>query len=233
MAGHEIGTGAYTVVAIAVADRLGLRIEDVKVLMGDSDLPPVPGAGGSNNAASTTNVAAKACEEMRSRMAAAAAARANGSFAGVDPADLKLQGGALSGGRAARDPLEELVPRRRGRARGLRREHAQGPAAEARWPDSTRARRPCPAARAQGRRPPIAFGAHFIEVRVHVAPAKSGRRASSRPLPRGRSSIRWPPTASSWAARSGASRRPLHEATEIDPAARPTSTPTLPTIASR
>ncbi|HEX2815242.1 MAG TPA: xanthine dehydrogenase family protein molybdopterin-binding subunit, partial [Phenylobacterium sp.] len=28
MAGHEIGTGAYTVVAIVVADRLGLRIED-------------------------------------------------------------------------------------------------------------------------------------------------------------------------------------------------------------
>ena len=41
LAGHEIGTGAYTTVAITVARSLGLKIEDVTVQMGDSDLPPV------------------------------------------------------------------------------------------------------------------------------------------------------------------------------------------------
>ena len=60
LAGHELGTGAYTLVAITVADRLGLKIDDVQVLMGDSAFPPVTVAGGSNNAATTAHVAAKA-----------------------------------------------------------------------------------------------------------------------------------------------------------------------------
>ncbi len=69
LAAHELGTGAYTTVAITVARSLGLRIEDVTVHMGDSDLPPVMLAGGSNNAASTIHVASKACADVRSRVA--------------------------------------------------------------------------------------------------------------------------------------------------------------------
>ncbi len=61
LAAHEIGTGAYTTVGLTVAHCIGLRVEDVTVLLGDSDLPPVPVAGGSNNAASTTHVAARGC----------------------------------------------------------------------------------------------------------------------------------------------------------------------------
>ena len=40
IAGHDIGTGAYTVVAITAADRLGLPLEQVTVEMGDTELPP-------------------------------------------------------------------------------------------------------------------------------------------------------------------------------------------------
>jgi xanthine dehydrogenase YagR molybdenum-binding subunit len=65
LAGHEIGTGAYTVVAMTAARALGLKIEDVTVSMGDSDLPPIMIAGGSNNAASAANVVAKACDMIR------------------------------------------------------------------------------------------------------------------------------------------------------------------------
>ena len=72
MAAHEIGTGAYTTVAITVSNALGLKLEDITVHMGDSELPPVMVAGGSNNAASTTHVAAKACDEVRRRLAEAA-----------------------------------------------------------------------------------------------------------------------------------------------------------------
>ena len=50
LAAHEIGTGAYTLVAITAAHSLGLKVEDMTVMMGDSDLPPVTVAGGSNNA---------------------------------------------------------------------------------------------------------------------------------------------------------------------------------------
>ena len=65
LAGHEIGTGAYTTVAVTVAHALSLPVENVTVEMGDSLLPPVIIAGGSNNAASTVHVAAKGCEMIR------------------------------------------------------------------------------------------------------------------------------------------------------------------------
>jgi apolipoprotein D and lipocalin family protein len=67
LAGHEIGTGAYTTVAITAARALGLTVDAVTVHMGDSDLPPIMIAGGSNNAASACHVVAKACAEIRRR----------------------------------------------------------------------------------------------------------------------------------------------------------------------
>jgi xanthine dehydrogenase YagR molybdenum-binding subunit len=69
IAGHEIGTGAYTTVAIVAARALGIEVSDVTVQMGDSNLPPLMIAGGSNNAASASLVVAKACEEIRARIA--------------------------------------------------------------------------------------------------------------------------------------------------------------------
>jgi xanthine dehydrogenase YagR molybdenum-binding subunit len=69
LAGHEIGTGAYTTVAVVAARVLGINPDDVTVHLGDSDLPPVMIAGGSNNAASSSLVVTKACEELRTRMA--------------------------------------------------------------------------------------------------------------------------------------------------------------------
>ena len=80
IAGHEIGTGAYTAVAITAARALGIAVEDVTVNMGDSDLPPLMIAGGSNNAASSSHVVAKACEEIRRRIADAAVGSSRQSF---------------------------------------------------------------------------------------------------------------------------------------------------------
>ena len=40
LAAHEIGTGAYTVVAITAAHSLGLKVEDMTVMLGDSNMPP-------------------------------------------------------------------------------------------------------------------------------------------------------------------------------------------------
>jgi len=69
LAAHEIGTGAYTLVAMTAARILGIPIKDVAVSMGDSDLPPVVIAGGSSNAASTAIVVANACEKIVARKA--------------------------------------------------------------------------------------------------------------------------------------------------------------------
>ncbi len=66
-AAHDIGTGAYTAIALAVADGLGVALDRVEVALGDSDLPPGPVAGGSNTTASVCNAVAKGCAELRAR----------------------------------------------------------------------------------------------------------------------------------------------------------------------
>lgn len=111
LAAHEIGTGAYTTVAITVARGLGLPVEAVTVNLGDSDLPPIPVAGGSNNAASTTHVAHKACVEALGKIAAAAVAASDSPFHGGDPKTLKLEDGALVGAGNQREPLKTAVGR--------------------------------------------------------------------------------------------------------------------------
>src|SRR5436853_3452508 len=68
IAGHEIGNGAYTVIAQAAAEKLGVPVEKVSVFMGDSDLPPAPVAGGSNSTASTCSVVMMVCDQIRQRL---------------------------------------------------------------------------------------------------------------------------------------------------------------------
>ncbi|MCA6106390.1 xanthine dehydrogenase family protein molybdopterin-binding subunit [Bradyrhizobium cenepequi] len=68
IAGHELGTGAYTVIAQAAATRLDVPVEKVTVVIGDSDLPPAPVAGGSNSTASTCSTVMMVCDQVRQRL---------------------------------------------------------------------------------------------------------------------------------------------------------------------
>jgi xanthine dehydrogenase YagR molybdenum-binding subunit len=68
IAGHEIGNGAYTVIAQAAAEKLKVPIEKVSVFIGDSDFPPAPVAGGSNSTASTCSAVMMVCEQIRQRL---------------------------------------------------------------------------------------------------------------------------------------------------------------------
>ncbi|MFL5018322.1 MAG: xanthine dehydrogenase family protein molybdopterin-binding subunit, partial [Rhizobium sp.] len=68
IAGHEIGTGAYTVIAQAAGEKLDVPIEKVSVFIGDSDLPPAPVAGGSNSTASTCSAVMMVCDQIRQRL---------------------------------------------------------------------------------------------------------------------------------------------------------------------
>ena len=166
LAAHEIGTGASTTVAITVAHSLGLRIEDVTVNMGDSDLPPVTVAGGSNNAATTAHVAVQACEEVRRRIAEAAVKDADSPFHGTDPATLKLSAGTLTGPGNSSEPLDKAVSRTGGRLEVYAEYVPAG------LPASAMAglyKGQVAFARGEGRKDVTAysFGAHFVEVRVH------------------------------------------------------------------
>ncbi len=68
IAGHELGTGAYTVIGQAAAEQLGVPFEQVSVHIGDSDLPPAPVAGGSNSTASTCSAVIMVCDKIRQRL---------------------------------------------------------------------------------------------------------------------------------------------------------------------
>ena len=111
VAGHEIGTGAYTVYAQTASHLLGIAVSRVDMRMGDSRLPPAMMAFGSNNTATICNAVALACEEVRSELAAAAVADAESPLAGRDAAILKLARGTLRAPDGRSEPLAVAVAR--------------------------------------------------------------------------------------------------------------------------
>jgi xanthine dehydrogenase YagR molybdenum-binding subunit len=224
-AAHDVGTGAYTAIAETAADRLGISLERISVELGDSDLPPAPVAGGSNTTASVCTVVAKACEQIRERLARAAVQSNGGAFAGDDPARLVLQDGVLKSPHGKSEPLAVVVARSGlGAVEAYAENIPHGAPA-----DGLQKLYHGHAALAGGAsmkdRIQFAFGAEFVEVRVHAltreirCPRVIGAFAAGR--------IVSPVLAHSqlmgglvWGISSA-----LHEATEIDPrAARYTNT---------
>ena len=68
-AAHDIGTGAYTVVALTAADRLGVTLDKISVELGDSDLPFGPVAGGSQTTATAGSAIVDAAENLKKKFA--------------------------------------------------------------------------------------------------------------------------------------------------------------------
>jgi len=68
IAAHEIGTGAQTVIAGLVADRLNIPVEKVSVELGSSNLPPGGMAAGSTHTSSVCNAVAMACDSVTRRL---------------------------------------------------------------------------------------------------------------------------------------------------------------------
>ena len=212
---HEIGTGVMTVVALTAADALGVRLDRIDVQVGDSRLPPAPVAGGSNSTASVCNVVAKACGEIRDRIAAAAVKAQDGPFAGADPATLRLANNGLVGPNGRTEPLDKALARTGGAVEIYAENVPHGVP-----PDGAQGLYKGKGKLAGGAklkdRIQFAFGAQFVEVRVHRltrevrAPRLVGAYAAGR--------IMNPKTAKSqlmggqiWGLSAA-----LHEATEID-----------------
>lgn len=104
----DIGTGTYTILAQTVGEMLGLPIAAIDVVIGDTDLPPSAGSGGSFGAGSACAAAALACEDILTELALRMNAAAD---------DLRLKDGAVTaGGRTS--PLADLVRDRPITARG-------------------------------------------------------------------------------------------------------------------
>ena len=166
-AAHDIGTGAYTAIALTAADRLGVPVERITVEIGDSDLPPAPVAGGSNTTASVCNAVAKACEQIRGRIVSAAAKDRKGSFAGHNPATLSLARGSLRDGNGREEPLSQAIARAGNGAIEVYAEnipHGVKPDAMGKL---YRGVQTLAGGANLNDRIQFAFGAEFVEVRVH------------------------------------------------------------------
>ncbi|MEM8675381.1 MAG: xanthine dehydrogenase family protein molybdopterin-binding subunit [Cyanobacteria bacterium P01_G01_bin.67] len=62
--GNDMGTGAYTVIAMTAAETLGLPIANIRVELGDSIMPDGALAGGSKMTASLTPAVLAACQQV-------------------------------------------------------------------------------------------------------------------------------------------------------------------------
>jgi xanthine dehydrogenase YagR molybdenum-binding subunit len=70
MAAADLGTGTHTILAQIAADGLGLPIGQVRVIIGDSDLPPAAGSVGSVGATSYANAVNDACGKITDELIA-------------------------------------------------------------------------------------------------------------------------------------------------------------------
>lgn len=164
---HEIGTGVRTVVAQTAAELLGLELHAVEVWVGDSRLPAAPLSAGSNTTASVCTVVAKACEELRQRIAHSATSAKAGPLAGVEVAAVRLlHGHAVAGDRS--EALETGI-RRAGRGRPMVQKAANSPHGAPPLIGNMLVRRGKPIILGGSNlkdRMQFAFGAQFIEVRI-------------------------------------------------------------------
>ena len=80
----DIGTGSYAILTQIAAEALGLPVERVTTVLGDSDLPPSSGSGGSFGAASAGSSVLLAAQSLRAELA---------QRMGCDPDELTLKDG--------------------------------------------------------------------------------------------------------------------------------------------
>jgi xanthine dehydrogenase YagR molybdenum-binding subunit len=141
----DIGTGSYTVLAQIAAETLGVPLDQVRVEIGDSELPPAPGSGGQFGAATAGSAALMAGMNLRAAIAELAVGDPASPLHGADPKAVTFQDGIVAIENRA-ESLAELI--RRAAPSGLDADGEIRPAADLReWSQQT-------------------YGAHYCEVGV-------------------------------------------------------------------
>src|SRR5580692_10015237 len=95
-ASQDVGTGTYTVMAQMVAEALGIAIERVEVVIGDSSLPSGALSGGSMLTASLIAPIDAAIAAAGKALIAQARAGSGTPFAGLDAKKLQFSGGMIA-----------------------------------------------------------------------------------------------------------------------------------------
>ena len=89
----DMGTGMYTIMAQTAGDALGLPVEKITPLLGDSTLPPAPGAFGSVSTASVTPAVYETCRLLRAQLLDIAIADSGSPLTRRTPADVAFANG--------------------------------------------------------------------------------------------------------------------------------------------
>jgi xanthine dehydrogenase YagR molybdenum-binding subunit len=107
---QDIGTGTYTVLAQVTAEKLGIAVEKVDVVLGDSTLPPGPVSGGSMVSASVIPAVFQAADGAIQKLISVASSM-DGPFKGKKAEELEYSEGQVrlkggTGGSAFADLLK-------------------------------------------------------------------------------------------------------------------------------
>jgi xanthine dehydrogenase YagR molybdenum-binding subunit len=92
---HEMGQGIRSAIAAVAAEELGVPPGRLRLLIGDTIVPPQHVTSGATGAATISIPIAKASLRLRHTLAELAVKGGRAAFAGVDPALTRLRGGRL------------------------------------------------------------------------------------------------------------------------------------------
>ncbi|HXF17513.1 MAG TPA: xanthine dehydrogenase family protein molybdopterin-binding subunit [Burkholderiales bacterium] len=111
---QDLGTGTYTIMTQIAAQSLGVAVERVRFVLGDTALPQAPVSGGSMTAASVGPAVQNACVALRDKLIALSVADPASPLHGRAAVDATIENGwivAREG--SARESVSDLVGRQR------------------------------------------------------------------------------------------------------------------------
>jgi xanthine dehydrogenase YagR molybdenum-binding subunit len=113
IATQDIGTGTYTVLTQVVADGLGMPLQQVTVLLGDTRFPPGSLSAASATMASVVGPVSRAAQNARDAVVGLAVADPRSSLHGLPVDDIVTEDGYLRAGsdRQRRDSYRDVVAR--------------------------------------------------------------------------------------------------------------------------
>ena len=92
---QDIGTGTYTILAQLVAEKTGVPLEKIEVVLGDTTLPEGPISGGSMATGSLVPAVFEAAEQAVASLLETATKTQGSPFAGKKPDELVFEGGSV------------------------------------------------------------------------------------------------------------------------------------------
>ncbi|AFY58826.1 aerobic-type carbon monoxide dehydrogenase, large subunit CoxL/CutL-like protein [Rivularia sp. PCC 7116] len=147
IAATDIGTGTYTILAQVAAEVLQLPLSKVAVEIGDSELPPSPGSGGSWGAASYGSAVHDACMALKDKMVSLVKQDNRSALKNLKAAELEVKdGGVFAKDKSVGENFGEILSRNKLKEVSVQVEST---------PDEARKKYSM-----------HSFGAHFAEVKV-------------------------------------------------------------------